>query len=437
MKKNLTKKVFVSMSADVIHHGHINIIKEARKYGDVTVGLLADDVITKYKRLPYLTWINRKKIIENIKGVKRVFKQNEWEYVPSINSIKPDFLVHGSDWKNGPLKKLRSPAIKALKKFGGKLIEVEYTKGISAMNYSLNQKLIGTTPEIRKASLKKLIQYKDLVRIVETHNPLSALIVESLIIQDRNYIREFDGFWSSSLTDSTSQGKPDTESLDLSVRLNNINNIFNITTKPLIIDCDTGGLTEHFQLNVKTMERLGISAVIIEDKKGLKKNSLLGTEVKQEQDSINSFSNKISAGVKVRSDDNFMIIARVESLILSKGMKDALKRASAYIEAGADGIMIHSKKTDPKEIFEFSKLFRKNFADIPLVCVPSTYNSVKEKELIKNKFNVVIYANQILRAAYPAMYNAGMSILKNQRSFEIDKKLAKIKDILKLIPGTI
>ena len=437
MKKKTDKFVFVSMSADVIHHGHVNIINEAKKFGKVIIGLISDEVISKHKRLPYLNWGQRKKILENIKGVTKVIKQKEWDYVPSILSLKPDYLAHGTDWQKGNLKNLRYLAIKALKSYGGKLIEIEYTKGISAMNYSLNQKIIGTSPDVRKSNLKRLIELKKIVRVIEAHNPLSALIAENIYLKDKNFIKEFDGFWSSSLTDSTSQGKPDTESLDLSSRLNNINNIFNITTKPLIIDCDTGGLTEHFALNVKTMERLGISAAIIEDKKGLKKNSLLGNKVKQEQETIKEFSEKISQGVKSRADDNFMIIARIESLILENGMKDAIKRANAYVEAGADGIMIHSKKNKPNEIFEFSKNFRKKFENIPLVSVPSTYNSVKETELIKNKFNVVIYANHMLRAAYPAMYNTGMSILKNERSLEIDKKLAKINDILKLIPGTI
>ena len=275
------------------------------------------------------------------------------------------------------------------------------------------------------------------MRIIETHNPLSALISEQLFIKEKDQVQEFDGFWSSSLTDSTSQGKPDTEALDLSFRLNNINNIFNITTKPMIVDCDTGGLEEHFSMNVQIMERQGISAAIIEDKKGLKKNSLLGNKVKQEQESINKFCDKIISGNKSKRNDDFMIIARIESLILQKGMKDALQRASAYVEAGANGIMIHSKASNPKEIFEFAKKFRKEFDSIPLVSVPSTYNKVKENELIKNKFNIVIYANHMLRAAYPAMYNTATSILKHKRSYEVDKKLSKISEIMKLIPGTI
>ena len=437
MKKNSRqKRVLVSMSADVIHHGHINIINEARKYGDVTIALVADEIVAKHKRLPYLNWEQRKKIIENIKGVVKVFKQTEWDYSPSIMSLKPDYLVHGTDWKKGSLKRLRESAIKSLKSYGGKLIEVNYTKGISAMNLSLNQKIIGASPEIRKGSLKRLIELKDIVRIIEAHNPLSALIIENLQLSENDIIREFDGFWSSSLTDSTSQGKPDTESLDLSARLNNINNIFNITTKPLIIDCDTGGLSEHFELNVKTMERLGISATIIEDKKGLKKNSLLGNNVKQEQETINQFCDKITGGVKARVGEDFMIIARVESLILEKGMKDALSRANKYIDAGANGIMIHSKKKTPEEVFEFATKFRKKFKSIPLICVPSTYNSVKEDDLIKKKFNIVIYANHLFRSAYPAMEKTAKEILKFGRSKESDKSLISIKNILKLIPGT-
>ena len=430
------KKVYVGMSADVFHHGHVNIIKEARKYGDVIVGLLNDKAVSDHKRLPYLNWENRKKIIENIKGVTKVFEQSEWDYAPSIIKYKPDFMVHGTDWLTGPLAPYRDLAIKALESYGGKLIEIEYTKDVSSTSLTLNQKIIGTTPDIRKATLKRLLDAKDLTRIMEAHNPLSALILENLIINKDGKIKQFDGFWSSSLTDSTSQGKPDIEALDINIRLNNINNIFDVTTKPLIMDADTGGKIEHFELNVRSMERLGISAVIIEDKKGLKKNSLFGNEVKQEQESKENFTKKIKAGINSRINDNFMIIARIESLILEKGIEDAIDRSKAYIDGGVDGIMIHSKKDKPNEIFEFSKIFRKNHKFIPLVSVPSTYNSVKEDELIKHGFNIVIYANQMLRAAYPAMYKVAESILKNGRSLEADKELIKIKNILELIPGT-
>lgn len=430
------KKVYVGMSADVFHHGHINIIKEARKYGDVIVGLLNDKAVSDHKRLPYLNWENRKKIIENIKGVTQVFEQFEWDYAPSILKYKPDFMVHGTDWLTGPLAPYRDLAIKALESYGGKLIEVEYTKDVSSTSLTLNQKILGTTPDIRKATLKRLLDAKDLTRIMEAHNPLSALILEKLIINNNGKVKQFDGFWSSSLTDSTSQGKPDIEALDINIRLNNINNIFDVTTKPLIMDADTGGKIEHFELNVRSMERLGISAVIIEDKKGLKKNSLFGNEVKQEQETKENFAKKIKAGINSRINDNFMIIARIESLILEKGIDDAIDRAKTYIDSGVDGIMIHSKKEKPDEIFEFSKIFRKNHKFIPLVSVPSTYNSVKEDELVKNGFNIVIYANQMLRAAYPAMYKVAESILKNGRSLEADKELIKIKNILELIPGT-
>jgi phosphoenolpyruvate phosphomutase / 2-hydroxyethylphosphonate cytidylyltransferase len=430
------KKVYIGMSADVFHHGHINIIKEARKYGEVVIGLLNDRAVADHKRLPYLNWKNRKEILENIKGVEEVFEQKEWDYAPTILKLKPDFMVHGSDWLEGPLAPYRELAIKALSTYGGKLIEIEYTKDVSSTKLSIHEKILGTTPDIRKATLRRLLNAKDIVRIMEAHNPLSALIIENLTISQKDKISQFDGFWSSSLTDSTSQGKPDIEALEINSRLNNINNIFDVTTKPLIMDADTGGKIEHFELNVKSMERLGISAVIIEDKKGLKKNSLLGNTVKQEQESIDYFSEKIKAGRASRVNENFMVIARIESLILEKGIDEALKRASAYVSAGVDGIMIHSKKDSPDEIFEFSKIFRQQFKTLPLVSVPSTYNKVTEKELIKNGFNIVIYANQMLRAAYPAMFKVAESILKNGRSFEVDNDLIKIKKILELIPGT-
>ena len=361
------KKVYVGMSADVFHHGHINIIREARKYGELTVGLLNDKAVSDHKRLPYLNWENRKQIIENIIGVKKVIEQNEWDYAPNILKYKPDIMVHGTDWLEGPMAPYRNLAIEALDSYGGKLIEIEYTKDVSSTELSLKQRIIGTTPDLRKATLKRLIQSKEIVKIMEAHNPLSALILENLSINMDGKTKQFDGFWSSSFTDSTSQGKPDIEALEINNRLNNINNIFDVTTKPLIMDADTGGKIEHFELNVRSMERLGISAVIIEDKKGLKKNSLFGTEVKQEQDSKEEFSEKIKAGRASRISENFMVIARIESLILEKGINDALARADTYVDAGVDGIMIHSKQKKPEEIFNFAKEFRKNHKNIPLV----------------------------------------------------------------------
>jgi phosphoenolpyruvate phosphomutase len=432
----MSKKVYIGMSADVFHHGHVNIISEARKHGDVYIGLLNDKAVANYKRLPYLSWDKRKIILENIIGVKEVFEQSEWDYSPTIKELKPDIMVHGKDWLEGPLAPYRERAIKALDSYGGKLIEIEYTKDVSSTEFTLKEKIIGTTPDIRKATLKRLLNAKKITRIMEAHNPLSALILENLTVNQNNKQLQFDGFWSSSLTDSTSQGKPDIEALEINNRLNNINNIFDVTTKPLIMDADTGGKIEHFELNVRSMERLGISAVIIEDKKGLKKNSLFGNEVKQEQESKEFFAEKIKAGRASRISEHFMVIARIESLILEKGIKDAIERADTYINAGVDGIMIHSRRETADEIFEFSKIFRQSHKSVPLVSVPSTYNSITEDELSQNGFNLVIYANQMLRAAYPAMYKVAETILKNGRSLEVDKDLIKIKKILELIPGT-
>ena len=429
------KKIYIGMSADIFHHGHVNIISEARKYGEVIIGLMSDKIVSDYKRIPYLNWENRKKIIENIKGVKEVFLQNEWDYAPTILKYKPDYMFHGTDWIEGPKAPYRKLALNALNSYGGKLVEVEYTKNVSSTQLSLNEKMLGTTPDIRRGMLRRLIELKDMVKILEAHNPLSALIIENLNIKTGDKINQFDGFWSSSLTDSTAQGKPDIEALNINNRLNNINNIFDVTTKPLIIDGDTGGKIEHFELNIKTMERLGVSAVIIEDKKGLKKNSLFGNEVKQEQEDKDYFAKKIKAGRSARISEDFMVIARIESLILEKGLQDAMERANSYVEAGADGIMIHSRQEIPDEIFNFSKKFREYHKSVPLISVPSSYNKVKENELIDNGFNVVIYANHMLRAAYPAMYKVAESILKNGRSFEADNELMKIKKILELIPG--
>ncbi|HHX70232.1 MAG TPA: phosphoenolpyruvate mutase [Gallicola sp.] len=424
------------MSADLVHPGHLNIINEARKLGDVTVGLLTDKAIASYKRVPYMTFEQRKVIIENIKGVKEVIPQTTLSYEPNLRLIKPDFVVHGDDWTEGIQQKIRQRVIEVLAEWGGKLIEVPYTKGISSTQLNANLKEIGTTPEIRLKRLKRLIAAKPIVRILESHSGLTGLICENIAININGKNEEFDGMWSSSLTDSTSKGKPDIEAVDLTSRLHSINDILECTTKPLIFDGDTGGKPEHFVFTVRTLERLGVSAIIIEDKVGLKKNSLFGNEVKQQQASVDEFCYKIEAGKKAQITNDFMIIARIESLICGKDINDAIMRAKIYVEAGADGIMIHSKEKSGSDIKEFCTKFREINTTTPIVVVPTTYNHINEDILESWGINIVIYANHMLRAAYPAMIKAAESILLNKRSLEADSICMPINEILSLIPGT-
>ena len=425
------KIVYVGMSADLIHHGHLNIIRNAKKYGSVIIGLLTDKAIASYKRLPALTFSQRKHILEHIKGVDKVIPQETLDYVPNLRKIKPDYVLHGDDWRKGIQKKTREKVINILKEWDGKLIEIKYTPAISSTRLHNYLNEIGTTPEIRMKRLRRLLETKDLVTFMEAHNGLSGLIVEKTKIKHKNKIREFDGIWISSLTDSTAKGKPD---IELEARMNTLHQILETTTKPIIVDGDTGGIPEHFKFTVRTLERLGVSAIIIEDKIGLKKNSLFGTSVKQKQDSVTNFAKKILEGKQAQVTEDFMIIARIESLILGKGMTDALKRTKAYIEAGADGIMIHSKSKSPNEILTFCKEYQKFKEKIPLITVPSAYNSIKENELKKSGVNIVIYANHLLRSAYPAMVLTAKSILENQRSLEANKYCMPIKDIINLIP---
>jgi phosphoenolpyruvate phosphomutase / 2-hydroxyethylphosphonate cytidylyltransferase len=429
------KTVYVAMSADLIHPGHLNIINEARKHGKVIVGLLTDKAIASYKRLPFLEYEQRKQIIESIKGVDEVVAQEVLDYEPNLRALKPDFVVHGDDWKTGVQKSVREKVIQVLNEWGGKLIEPKYTEGVSSTALNKAMKEIGTTPEIRLKKLRRLIENKKIVRIMEAHNGLSGLIVENASINKNGAILEFDGMWESSLTDSTSKGKPDIGAVDVTSRLNTIDQILEITTKPMIVDGDNGGLIEHFQFTVKSLERLGVSAVIIEDKVGLKKNSLFGTDVDQKQDSIEEFSAKISAGKQAQITNDFMIIARIESLILNQGMDDAIARANAYINAGADGIMIHSKSKTPDEVIEFCKLYNEFPNRVPLVIVPTTYGSVPEEEWAKIGVNVIIYANHLIRAAYPAMIKVASAILKEQKASAAEPYVMDIKEILELIPG--
>jgi phosphoenolpyruvate phosphomutase / 2-hydroxyethylphosphonate cytidylyltransferase len=430
------KKVYVGMSADLIHPGHLNVLKAANELGQVVVGVLTDSAIASYKRLPYMNYAQRAEIVQSLKFVYKTIPQNTLDYSENLRQEKPDFVVHGDDWKEGIQQKTRQKVIDTLKEWGGELIEVPYTEGVSstALNHAVKE--LGTTPQIRLGSLRRMLSVKPLIRFLDIHNAISGLIIEHTKVEINGVVQEFDGMWGSSLTDSTAKGKPDTEAVDVSSRLSTLGEVLDVTTKPVIYDADTGGQIAHFQLTVRTLERLGVSAAIIEDKTGLKKNSLFGNEVPQTQDSIENFCDKISSAKQAQVTDDFMVIARIESLILDVGMDDAVARAKAYLKAGADGIMIHSRKKDPSEIFEFCYLYSTFSENKPLVVVPSSFNTVTEGELEKAGVNIVIYANQLLRSAFPAMQETAETILKNGRSLECDKRMLSIKEILELIPGT-
>ena len=429
------KKVYVAMSADIIHQGHLNVLNEARKFGDIIVGLHTDNVIRGYWRNPIMKYEERKEVVSNIKGVISVVPQDSLDQVENLRRIRPDYVFHGDDWKEGFQKEFREKVIAVIKEWGGELVEVPYTQGVSISKLDEELAQIGITPQMRMKSLKELIYSKKPVRILEAHNGLTGLIVEKTKVEKEGKIKEFDGMWVSSLCDSTAKGKPDIELVDLTSRLNTINDILEVTTKPIIVDGDTGGQIEHFVYTVKTLERLGVSAIIIEDKTGLKKNSLFGTEVTQTQDTIEHFTDKIRAGREARVTSDFMIISRIESLIAKAGMDDAIKRAKAYIEAGTDGIMIHSKEKDGKEIIEFCEKYNKFENKVPLIVVPTSYNFMREEELVELGVSVIIYANHLIRSAYPAMLNTAKSILSNGRSKEASINCMPIKEILTLIPG--
>ncbi|UTY33197.1 phosphoenolpyruvate mutase [Treponema putidum] len=432
----MKKKVYLGLTGDIIHPGIINIINEGEKYGHLIIGLLTDTAIVSHKRLPYLSYEQRKQVVENIKGVSEVIPQEDWSYIPNLKKLKPDFIIHGDDWKSGSLSKIRDEVIEVMKEWGGEVIEVPYTKGINSSALASNMHTIGTTPEVRMKTLRRLIEAKPIVRIMEAHSGLSGLIIENLEVQKDDGVHRYDGMWSSSLTDSTSKGKPDIEAVDLTTRLQSLTDILECTTKPIIYDGDTGGKTEHFVFTVRTLERNGVSAIIIEDKVGLKKNSLFGTEAKQELASVEDFCHKISEGKKAQVTKDFMIIARLESLIAGHSVDEALERAFAYVKAGADGVMIHSKEKHGNDIKEFCERFRKEYEKVPIVLVPTTYNQFTEKELAAWGANIIIYANHMLRASYPAMLKAAQTILEAERSLEVNDMCLSIKQILELIPGT-
>lgn len=427
------KKVYVSFSTDIIHEGHMNVIHEAKKYGKVIAGVMSDSALVRFDRFPSVSFEERVKIFRNIPEIDEVVIQDEVMYEKILRELRPDYVVHGDNWRNGALSAIRKNAIETLKEWGGELIEVPYTynENVKRIDSSMREKL--AMPEFRRKRLRQLLKICPVVKTIEAHSGLTGLIAEKTVVAHEGQIDQFDAMWVSSLCDSTAKGKPDIELVDMSSRIRTLDEIMDVTTKPIILDGDTGGLIEHFVYNVRTLERMGISAVIIEDKTGLKKNSLFGTEVEQTQDSIENFCEKIKAGKRALRTEEFMIIARIESLILERGMEDALTRAFAYVKAGADGIMIHSRKKDPAEIFEFCDKFREKEKNIPVVVVPTSFNTVTEEEFASHGVNIVIYANQLTRSAFPAMENTAKEILKYHRAKEVDDRLMPFKDIITLI----
>lgn len=428
------KTVYMCFSTDVIHSGHIEIIRKAEKLGKLVVGVMSDETVASYKRFPLLPFEERKTMFENIVGVSKVVEQKNLSYKDILEELKPDIVVHGDDWREGIQKPLRDEVCSILAMYGGQLVEYPYSKDEKYEEIERRAKAESSLPDIRRSRLRKLLAAKGLVTVMEAHDGITGLICEKTIVSDNGGAHQFDAIWSSSLCDSTVEGKPDIELVDMTSRFRHVNEVMEVTTKPIIFDADTGGMTEHFVYTVRTLERMGVSMVIIEDKTGLKKNSLFGTEVEQTQDSIENFSTKIAAGKKAQKTRDFMICARIESLILERGMEDALERAFAFTKAGADAIMIHSRKKDPSEIFKFVNRFRKEDATTPIVVVPTSFNTVTEEEFKEKGVNIVIYANQLIRTGFPAMQAAAKAILEHHRAKEADDMCMSIKDIITLIP---
>ncbi len=425
--------VYTCFTTDVIHEGHLNIIHEAKKLGDVVVGVLSDESMIRFNRFPTVDFETRIKIVKEIPEVSKVIIQDDIHYDKVIEEVHPDYVIHGDNWLEGPMRAIRDHAEKLLSAYGGRIVDVPYTRNENVMLVDSRIRERLAMPEYRRKRLRQLIEMCPVVKTIEVHSGLTGLIAEKTIVENDGELDQFDAMWISSLCDSTAKGKPDIELVDMTSRFRTIDDVMEVTTKPIIFDGDTGGLTEHFVYTVRTLERMGVSAVIIEDKTGLKKNSLFGTEVVQTQDTIENFCEKIHSGKKVQLTDDFMIIARIESLILEQGMDDALTRAKAYVEAGADGIMIHSRKKDPSEILEFCDKFRAADADTPIVVVPTSFNSITEAELAAHGVNIVIYANQLTRSAFPAMEQTAKDILKYHRALEVDERLMPIKQIISLI----
>lgn len=427
--------VYVAMAVDLLHPGHINVISRAAELGSVTVGLLTDSAVAKYKRLTFMNFDQRAMLLQQIKGVDFVIPQETWDYRPNLQQLKPDYVVHGDDWVTGVQAGIRRQVIDVLSEWGGQLVEVPYTHGISSTQLHSQMREVGTTPNVRLSRFRRLLDAKPIVRILEAHNGLSGLIVETLRVERNNLPLEFDGVWLSSLTDSTSRGKPDIEAVDVSSRLSTVNEIFEVTTKPMVFDGDTGGRIEHVPFTVRSLERLGVSAMVIEDKEGLKRNSLFGTEAKQIQAEPEDFGRKISVAKQSQITEDFMVIARIESLILKQGLEDALSRARIYAGAGADAVLIHSKSEKPDEVMEFSRIFSQEFPAVPIIAVPTMFNRATDEELATSGIRALIYANHMLRAAYPNMLAVAERILTHGRTLEAEELLEPIESILTLIPG--
>jgi phosphoenolpyruvate phosphomutase len=429
------KTVFVVMSAEIFHPGHLNIIKVARDLGEVTVGLATDRFNARYKRLTLMSYEDRKAIVENINGVKNVIAQDTLDLAPILRELRPDYFVHGDDWKFGPLKAVRQQVLEVMQEWGGVLVEPPYTEGISSTKLNAAWRSIGATPETRIRHFRRMLEFQPVVRLLEVHNSLSGIIIERTLVEGNERDKEFDGMWYSDLTDSLAKGKPNSSFVDLTSRINTIHGILESTTKPLIVEAGNGGITEHFVSTVKTLERLGVSAVVIADKVGYEGAvfSLNGNEPVQED--VNDFARKIASGKKTQVNKDFSIITQINSLVMHEDVENALRRARVYIEAGVDALMIHSNVETLTDFFEFCRSYRNLEDKVPLLAAIPARSSLDEDQLISAGVQFIVYPDQLLRAAYTSMLNAAKTLLIQARASDVDELYAPISEICDFVPG--
>ncbi len=405
------KTVYVGMSADLVHPGHINLLREAASLGRVTVGLLTDRAISSYKRMPFLTFEQRRAVIEHIAFVTAVVPQDTLDYTDNLRLLRPDFVVHGDDWRNGVQAQTRRRVLDVLREWGGTLVEPPYTEGISSTALRMAAMDIGFAPGVRQRRLRRMLDCKPLVRVMQAHDGLSAHIVDRLEETTQGAPREYDAIWVDSLAGAPIRGKPDPLPFDLSSRLVTLHEILDATTKPLICNAGGAGHAAGVTAAVRTLERIGVSAIVIDTEVTDRRAVPAMAASAPPQDDMAAFIREIAAARDARVTPDFMIIARINDRTRDCGADRMMARAAAGVDAGADAVMCDSDPVNPDGIFDLCRRYRRLMNGHPLLVGLSGTEGLQEHDLASAGASMVVYTDTLLRAAREAMISAASQVL--------------------------
>jgi len=400
------KTVYVGMVGDMLHVGHINILKTAARLGRVTVGVLTDRAVVGYKRLPLLAFEDRVRVVESIADVAAVVPQKTLSYVENLRALRPDYVVHGDDWRYGDqVSRARAEVIATLGEWGGELVEVAYTKGISSTAIHRSGAADALFSGTRQGRLRRLLAAKPTLRIVEAHSGLSAKIAAE--VRGPDGATGFDAVWQSGLTDAIHRGKSDGGAVDRGRRLQAVEEILDAGPLPLIYDGRAAGRPETVFDLTRALDKAGVSALCLGDRSDPDRT---GPEMSPAETVA-----QIEAVRAACPTGAVMAISRIVVAAPGNGgsgaLDRALDRALALLEAGSDAVMFDSAADTAEPILDIAARLRRQRRDVPLFAAQSDRWGAPIHRFENAGIDAVVYETHLLRATVAPMRRAATALL--------------------------